>query len=106
MQRESNNYQLKIARIIALIKQSSLSTNTTTSTSSMIIDSIFPYREAYSADITNTIFGRLFGIPFKISDKNVLYKDLPTIKCYVYTLYQLAITILSFLIKMTYLITY
>ena len=35
----------------------------------LIIDPIFPYREACSADSANTIFGRRFGIPFKTSDK-------------------------------------
>ena len=60
----------------------------------MILDTMFPDREACSADSANTIFERRFGIPCKISDKNGLYKELPTMKCCVYTLYQLAIVIL------------
>ena len=55
-----------------MINPSELSINPTTSTSSIILDPIFPYREACSDDSANTIIVRLFGIPCKISDENAL----------------------------------
>ena len=67
--------------------------NTTTSTSSMIIDPMFLAHETCSVDSSNTIFVRQFGIPCKINDKNSLYKEFPTMKCFVYTLYHPAMII-------------
>ena len=69
MQSEIENDQPEIAQFVALINQSSYFINPTTSISSIILDIIFPYREACSADSANTIFGRLFSTPFKISDR-------------------------------------
>ena len=88
------NSSVKLAQVIALINPYTLYINHTTSTSSMIIDSTFPAREACSADSVNTIFGRQFGIPCKIIDKNGLYEELPMMKCCVYTLYQLEVIII------------
>ena len=67
MQTENQNHQPKLARVIALINPYSLFINTTTSTPSMIIDPMFPYRKACLSDIAITIFGRQSGITCKIS---------------------------------------
>ena len=68
MQSEIDNHQPKLAQVVSLINQSSSYIIPTTSISSIILDPMFPAREVCSADSTNTIFGRMFGIPFKISD--------------------------------------
>ena len=62
---------------------------------------MFPASEACSADSANTIFGRRFGIPWKISHKNGLYEELPTMKCCVYTIYQSEMIIIILIIKLT-----
>ena len=71
MQINNKNYQQKLARVIVLINKSTSSINPTTSTSSFILDPIFPAHEACSADSAKTIFGRRFGIPCEISDKKL-----------------------------------
>ena len=68
MQTENNNHQSKLARFIAPINPSSLFIDPTKYTSIMILDPMFIDREACLADSANTIFGRRFGIPRKISD--------------------------------------
>ena len=85
MQIERKNNQPKISHVTALINQSSLSINTTTSTPSMVLDPMLPAQESCSDDISNTIIGRRFLIPYRISDKNGLYKELIMMKCCVYT---------------------
>ena len=94
MQKENVIYHQKQAQVIAIINPSDSSINPTRYTSSMILDPMFLYCEACSSGSANTIFGRWFVIPWKISDKNGLYKELQTIKWCAYTLYQLLLTIL------------
>ena len=72
----------------------------------MIMDTMFPDRKPCSADSANTIIGRRIGIPCKISDKYGLYEELSTIKCYVFTIYQLEMIILSFMPRLTSSTTY
>ena len=69
MQMENKHQQRKPARVIKPINPSSLFINTTRYTSSMILYPMFPDRKACPAGHANTIFGRQFGIPCKISDK-------------------------------------
>ena len=71
MQRETNNHQPKPAQVIALIKQSYLSTNLTASTSSMILYLMFPAYVSCSSDSANTILKRRFRIPCKIRNKKL-----------------------------------
>ena len=105
MKMESNDHHLKLAWVIALLNQSSSSINPTIYTSSIIIDTMFPAQEACSDDSANNILGIWFGIPSKISDINGLYKELPTMKCCVYTIYQLSMIVLSLVINMKSSIT-
>ena len=74
MQMLNNIHQPKLARVIAIINMSDSSINRSTSTSSIILDPIFPALKSCSDYSTNTIFGRQFGIHFRIGDKNGLYK--------------------------------
>ena len=62
IQMDNESHHPKLAQFIALIDTSALSINPATSTSSMILDILFPAREACPADSANNIFGRLFGI--------------------------------------------
>ena len=100
MRNENKSCQTKLARVIALTNPSASSINTTTSTSSNILDPVFPTHKACSDDSANTIFGRRFVITCKISDKNGLYKDVPMMKCCVYTLYQLEIIMMSLVLNL------
>ena len=106
MRNENKSCQTKLARVIALTNPSASSINTTTSTSSNILDPVFPTHKACSDDSANTIFGRRFVITCKISDKNGLYKELPTMKCCVYTLYQLEMIIMSLMLNLASSATY
>ena len=58
MQINNDSHQPKIAQVIALINTSASSINPTISTSSLIIDPMFPAHEVCSADSTKTMFGR------------------------------------------------
>ena len=69
IQMKCEGNQKNLAQVVALIDHYSSSISPTTSTSIMIIDPMFPDHEACSSDSTNTIFGRLFGIPCKTSDR-------------------------------------
>ena len=69
IQIKNESHQPKLAQVIALINTSDTSINTTPSISSLILDPMFPPHEACSDDSANTIFGRQFGITYKISDK-------------------------------------
>ena len=53
MKMENESRNPKIARVVSLINPSSLSINNTTSTSSMILDPMFPACEACSDDSAN-----------------------------------------------------
>ena len=55
MQKENKSHHTKLAQVIALINTSALSINHTTSTSSMIIDTMFPAYKSCSDDSENTI---------------------------------------------------
>ena len=72
MEINNESHQPKLARVITLINPSASSINPTSSTSSLILYKMFPADEEFSADNANTIFGRRFGIPHSISDKNGL----------------------------------
>ena len=67
MQINGDNHHPKLARVIALINQSSSSIGPSTCTSSMFLDTMFPAHETYSADSTNAIFGGNFGTSCQIS---------------------------------------
>ena len=103
---ENHSHYQKPARVMALINRYNLSINPNTSTSRKILNPMFPTREACQSDSTNTISGKRFGITSNISDTNCVYKELPTMKFCVYTLYQLAMIILSFVLNTTSLKTY
>ena len=106
MQTNNDNNLPKLLRVITPIYPFALSINPTTYTSILILDPMFPDHKACSTDGKNTIFGRRFGIPWKISDKNGLYEELPMMKFCVYTIYQLEMIILSLILKLTSLKTY
>ena len=69
MKMKGENCHPKLVRVIAIINQSSSYISPEISTSSMILDTMFASREACSADSTNHIFGRRFGITCKINDR-------------------------------------
>ena len=66
----------------------------------MIIDPMFPDRKVCSADSANTILEDDLVFLAKLVIKNGLYKDVPTMKCCVYTLYQLEIIMMSLVLNL------
>ena len=69
MKNENKSHRKKLSRVVTIINPSASSINPTTYTSSTILAPIFPARESCSTDSANSIFGRLFLLPCKISDK-------------------------------------
>ena len=67
IQVNNESYQPKLSRVIALIHPSNSSIKPITSTSNLILETMFSAHEACSPESANTIFGRLFGTPCKIS---------------------------------------
>ena len=74
MQNEKESHHPKLARLIARINTFASSINPNESTSNIILDPMFPYWEVCSDDSENTIFGRQFGIPYKISNEIGFYE--------------------------------
>ena len=96
-ERESSE---KIRRAIAVINPSYFFITPTTYTYSMIIDPMFPARETCLADSANTILEDDLVFLAKSVIKNGLYKDVPMMKCCIYTLYQLEIIMMSLVLNL------
>ena len=86
MQIGKDSHQPKLVQVVALINPSTSSINSTTYTSIMILDPMFPSREACSDDSVNTILGEDLVLLAKSVIKNGLYEELPAVKCCVYTI--------------------
>ena len=100
MQIENESHQPKLPRVIARIKPSDSSINPTTYTSIIILDPMFPDFKACSDDSAKTFLEEDLVLLAKLVIKNSLYKELPTIKYCVYTIYQSAMIIIPLMIKL------
>ena len=70
----------------------------------MIIDHMFPDHEAFSADSANTIFGRLFGIPWNISNRKLFIRRVT--KYEILSIYSIPVSNDNYVISSQYEILY